>query len=68
MLINYVLLAIFGVFSIANIINLIRGRGWLGDRMFGGVIVMLLFVLALIATIMGMDYHAFVRMIEGWFR
>ena len=67
MIINYVLLAVTGLYSIANIISLVKGRGWLSNRMFGGLIAMILFVLVLIATIMGVDYQTFRHNIESSF-
>jgi len=65
MTINYLLLAVTGIYSVIIVVNLIRGRGWVSNRMRRDILILLLFVLVLIATIMGMDYYSFQRMIEG---
>jgi hypothetical protein len=65
MTLNYVLLAITGIYSLVVIIRLIQGKGWLSNKILGDVFVILLFVLVLIATLKGMDYTSFRMMIEG---
>jgi hypothetical protein len=65
MTLNYILLAFTGIYSLVVIVRLIRGKGWLSNKILGDVFVILLFVLVLIATLMGMDYQSFRHMIEG---
>lgn len=65
MILNYILLAVTGIYSIIIVVNLIRGRGWTSNRMFRDILILLLFVLVLIATIKGIDYVSFRQMIEG---
>ncbi len=65
MTLNYILLALTGVYSLVVIVRLIRGRGWLSRKIMGDILVFVLFVLVLIATLKGMDYNSFRFMIEG---
>lgn len=65
MKLNYILLVITGLWSLANIISLSKHRGWIGRSGLYGVIVFVLFVMVLIATMMGMDYESFKIMIES---
>ena len=67
MSLNYLLLGTMGLISLFNIISLIKGRGWLGNRYFSGLLSMFVFVLVAIATIMGMDYATFRTLIEAYF-
>lgn len=60
---NYVLLAITGIWTIMNIYSFKRGTG--DVKIFRSVLTAILFVLVLIATIMGIDYITFKSMIEG---
>lgn len=62
---NYVLLVITGLWSLANIISLSKHRGWIRRSGLYGVIAFALFVMVLIATMMGMDYESFRIMIES---
>lgn len=62
-ILNYLLLAITGIYSICSIVELIKGRG----IRFRGILFIVLFVLVLIATIMGVDYIRFKTIIESWF-
>lgn len=65
MTINYILLVITGLYTVARIVNLVRGKGWLSRRILVDIAMPLVFILVLIATMMGMDYTTFVAMIEG---
>ena len=65
MLFNYILLAITGIYSMVVIVRLKSGRGWLSNKMFGDILVFLLFALVLTATLLGMDYTTFRYMLEG---
>jgi hypothetical protein len=65
MFLNYLLLAVTGIYSAIAIIRFKRGQGWISQYMFGDIFVILIFILVLIATIMGIDYITFRTMIES---
>jgi len=63
MLTNYILLAVTGLYTLFGIISWIKGT--VGVRPIRVILFGIIFILVLIATLMGMDYNSFRAMIEG---
>lgn len=63
MILNYILLGVCGIFGILGIIGMVKGEGH--RRPFQTIAFILVFILVLIATIMGLTYDQLLAMIEG---
>lgn len=63
MILNYILLAVTGIFSILGIIGMVKGEG--RQRPFRTIAFVLVFILVLVATFMGLTYDQLLAIIEG---
>lgn len=63
MILNYILLAVCGIFGIIGIVDMVKGAGKI--RPFQTIAFILVFVLVLIATVMGLTYDQLLAIIEG---
>lgn len=62
MILNYILLAVCGIMGIVGVVDMVKGNRTRPFRTIGAILV---FVLVLIATIMGLTYDQLLAIIEG---
>lgn len=63
MILNYILLAVCGIFGILDIVGMVKGQGRQRPLRTIGFIVV--FIIVLVATIMGLTYDQLLAIIEG---